>query len=56
MADICMCRNETCPLKETCYRFNAIADDYWQTYSDFEYKDGCNHYWKMDFKPNKQIL
>ena len=35
MADISMCANQTCPLKETCYRFNATPSER-QSYSDFK--------------------
>jgi len=56
MADISMCKDETCPKKETCYRFTAIPDEYWQMYADFKYTTYCEHYWKTDFKPKKQII
>ena len=32
MADITMCREETCPLKMRCFRYRATPDPYWQAY------------------------
>ena len=46
--DISMCRSNTCPLKDTCYRFTATPNPYRQAYADFKYNDEtkeCNHYW-----------
>ncbi len=39
MPDIAMCKNETCPLKNECYRFIAIPDEHWQSYTLFDGKD-----------------
>ena len=54
MPDITMCKGEGCPLKETCYRFTAEADEYRQSYFVTPpVKDGeCNHYWETN--KNKQ--
>ena len=58
MADISKCTGKGCKSKETCYRYTAKADEYWQSYSDFwrEIKDDenkCSHYWYNggDYKP-----
>ena len=32
MADITMCKEETCPLKMKCFRYRATPDPYWQVY------------------------
>lgn len=32
MADITMCTNKECKLNETCYRFTAKANEYYQSY------------------------
>lgn len=32
MADISMCEGNGCPLKEKCYRFTAIPNEYRQAY------------------------
>jgi hypothetical protein len=46
--DYSMCQNNKCPSRNTCFRFTAIPDKVWQSYSDFqvpEGKDRCEHYW-----------
>lgn len=51
MADITMCQNKDCPLKETCYRFKAIPSPYRQVYSDFKFENGkCKDYWEVKEK------
>lgn len=47
MPDITMCNNETCTLKERCYRHTAIPDDYWQSWAFFEQnEDGtCDNFY-----------
>ena len=52
MVDISMCENQKCPLKLTCYRFNAKPSSY-QSYVDFKPdKDGkCEGYW---YRQNKK--
>lgn len=47
MPDISMCRNNLCPLKESCYRFKANPSSY-QSYADFKYDKGCNYYWEIE--------
>ncbi len=48
MADISMCRNEFCTLKETCYRFNAPVNEYRQSYANFKQDTNgkCDSYWE----------
>ena len=50
MADISMCDNKTCTLKETCYRFNAPVNKYRQSYADFKQDERgkCDYYWKIE--------
>lgn len=50
MADISKCNGNNCTLKETCYRFTAVANPYRQTYAPFsQEKDGtCKSYWKVN--------
>jgi hypothetical protein len=36
MADITMCGNEECKIKERCYRWTAPASSHWQSYSNFQ--------------------
>ena len=50
MADITKCAGMWCKSKETCYRYTAKEDEYWQSYSDFwreikDDEDKCSHYW-----------
>ena len=36
MPDISMCDNNACPVRNDCYRFRAIPNEYRQTYADFQ--------------------
>jgi len=48
MPDISMCSSNTCPLKESCYRFTATPNHHWQSYASFSYDEetkDCKHYW-----------
>jgi hypothetical protein len=36
MPDISMCSNSTCPLREQCYRFTAVPNEYRQSYGTFK--------------------
>jgi hypothetical protein len=61
MPDITMCPGTNCPYKETCYRYTAKPDEYWQSYfMEAPIKDGkCDMYWgdnaEMIFKQLKEI-
>lgn len=46
--DISKCENETCPLKERCYRFTATPNEYRQSYAKFQIDDEsgeCSGFW-----------
>jgi hypothetical protein len=47
MADITMCSGKDCPLKDSCYRFNAKKSDFRQSYFvNTPLKDGkCHFFW-----------
>lgn len=48
MPDITMCKDEKCPLKKSCYRHEAEADEYWQSFfseSPRLLDDSCEYYW-----------
>ena len=47
MSDITMCLGTDCPYKETCYRYTAKPNEYWQCYfTEPPIKDGqCDMYW-----------
>lgn len=46
-----MCKNDKCPINQTCYRFTATASEFRQSYGDFKYqlnnegKLPCEYYW-----------
>jgi hypothetical protein len=49
MPDITLCSGLNCPLKDTCYRYTAKADEYWQSYFEVPpYDDECEYYWSID--------
>ena len=37
MPGISMCKNDNCPLRESCYRFKALPSELWQSYSSWKY-------------------
>ena len=51
MADICMCSGKDCPVKEKCYRFTSLVNEYGQSYfleppgKIEEGKFTCDVYW-----------
>ena len=47
MADITLCMNQICPLKDKCYRRTAVPSE-WQSYSYFDYDDGCEYFWEVE--------
>lgn len=55
MADITMCNGRDCPLSYKCYRHNAKADSYWQSYFvEAPYKEGkCEEFWEQKEKINE---
>jgi hypothetical protein len=57
MADIKMCTNNNCTLKEECYRFTAPVNEYSQSYfiTNPKQKNGvCEEFWSN--KGYAQIL
>jgi hypothetical protein len=43
-----MCKGNKCPLRETCYRYKAVANVPIQSYIDSPYsvrEDKCDFYW-----------
>lgn len=47
MSDISKCEGFNCPQVETCWRYQAPADE-WQSYLVGKYENGkCDKYWKM---------
>jgi hypothetical protein len=53
MPDIAKYCNESCPSKDSCYRYTVEPSPLWQSYSDFEYNKEtgkCNFYWENEDK------
>lgn len=47
-SDISKCEGQSCPVKESCWRYVCPADPLRQSYIEFEYKDGkCEGYWEI---------
>jgi len=57
MPDIAMCTNKTCPSKNQCYRFKAVAKPIWQDYAMFEPNGSgrCEHYMALTEDRKEQI-
>ena len=54
MPDISMCKNETCRMRKTCYRFTANPNSF-QAYADFKPSGWhCKWYEKIDGLPAKK--
>ena len=52
MPDITMCVNTKCPVRQICYRYRAIPDEY-QSYANFKFGfEGafCEDFWYCDRK------
>lgn len=54
MTDISKCNNKSCPIRKTCYRYVAPADQ-WQSWARWEYlrvggEIQCNGYWSVPKK------
>lgn len=49
MADITKCRGFNCPQKETCWRYRAPTNEFWQAWFSENPWDGirCFEYWEM---------
>lgn len=53
MPDIAMCLNETCLIKNNCYRFTAKPNPYRQSYCDFKPSKDTSESGCEDYIPNK---
>lgn len=48
MTDITMCQSADCPVKESCYRYRAKADNYQYYFTGIQPSEkGCGMYWKV---------
>lgn len=54
--DVAMCRNDACPQRKSCYRHEAKADKWWQTYGEFkpDTEGYCSHYMAVEWKPKRK--
>ena len=61
MADITKCNQETCELKDTCYRWIATPNRFWQSYFYFDPRtrkeatgseEYCPVYWDINERNN----
>lgn len=53
-----MCRNNNCKLKLKCYRYTAIPDKIYQSYSDFKPDDTgkCEYFYNNKYNNNRVIV
>lgn len=53
-----MCRSNTCPLKDKCYRFTATPSPFRQAYAGFKYDEvtnNCDYYWNnVEYKKEQE--
>jgi hypothetical protein len=55
MADISKCSGANCPLKKTCYRYTAISNEYYQSYSEW-FPAKVKNKWTCDgYESNKGL-
>lgn len=57
MPDISMCRDFTCPSRESCYRYRAVPNERRQTYAEFDRggEDRCGSFQPV-FRGQKRIV
>ena len=59
MPDITMGEGTRCPLKESCYRYNAIPSPYRQSYfADIPWNEEtkrCGSYWEEPYKVDNRM-
>jgi len=56
MPDISMCKNIHCTLKEQCYRYRAIPNNPYQSWSGFEQDKNGNCDYFMEIYPTDMIM
>jgi len=57
MVDISKCAGNSCPLKNSCYRYLAVSSEYWQSWILEQYDFGtnkCDNYWSASFESNRK--
>ena len=53
MADIAMCLGQDCAVRQHCYRFRALSDGEYQSYSNFDRlpiakQEDCTYFWPIE--------
>ena len=57
MPDVTLCDNYKCPLRDMCYRYRAVPNKYWQSFSHFTpvtfplgsgMTTKCDHFWNIE--------
>lgn len=58
MADITICVNKECPVKDKCYRSIAPWTPLWQAVAKYEYdtEKGCEAFWEVKSKSQVKRL
>jgi hypothetical protein len=47
MPDITKCQNNSCPIREKCYRYKSRPSEL-QSYASFKYElGGCDYFWPI---------
>lgn len=55
MPDISMCESKDCTIKEECYRYKAIPNEFRQDYAEFKQdKDGSCEYFMEIWNKSKE--
>lgn len=61
MPDITMCCNRDCPIRNKCYRYRAVPDEY-QSFAFFKRQpisdtndEECEYFWRVDEIKDKTI-
>jgi hypothetical protein len=58
MTDISMCQSKDCPKNKDCYRYMALANEQYQSYSDFEvicYNDEFKWFYPIEHRKIREI-
>jgi hypothetical protein len=48
MPDITLCKNEKCSKKDSCHRYVAKPNEYWQSYFIGMKEGDCKYYWRIE--------
>jgi len=58
MADISKCPGTDCPMRDSCYRYIAPSNNFWQSYfttAPIEVSENkCEYYWPIEKEDNEK--